>query len=1181
MNFRTLLSPSARIRLKNERGLTMIEILVAMVILLVIAGVSLTIWLTTNSAASRFGETTINQSEVANAVTKINADIAAASSVAYASSEAVSLISNQDNATYTVKIFYYKPGLTQPAGYTIDNSRLPNYSAIIEQRTNSTTGKTAQNILVPGFNRANQTTDLFTYYNGNNDNLGATNVQNLGAPQRLSIKRIEYYVSAKVSERTALLELGGSATPRSLDIQGLTGGSVPAVAGAPVLTGSLPEHTTTAILHWTIPAGATGYTLYRSTNGGAQELIKIFGDPATQDYNDTGLTYGNIYTYQVWATGPGGDGKSNFVPLTVVPPKVIIVNLNTTKGLGDINDGSNDGGKTSSVAQGYPYTVARDLTNQISWKPANGATGYYVYRFSDPTTANNANDTNAVYYQKLDSSTLSYRDTNVSFGNVYYYRVEAFNQGANCDAVCDGELSDTAKLVSPPSAPVINAVNLGNTQGNAYNRISITTRGGNVDGSFANGYYLFSNSQRNSDGDCSNLNNTNQQIGANQGDSVDNQVGYGTSTCYSAYGYNDAGRGAMSNTRVADQGPGAFDITRVNAQAPLSDGNGPYTVARGNTNQITWTASPGADAYRIYRDGSYIGIQLDGNTTVWSEQSNNGDTHTYQIVAVSLHGYQRGEQTISSSKVTLVSPPTTPNISAVADDSTPKGTATSINYVTVNSIGQNAAAVRLYRQQAASANPQCSTSNGQMGTMGTGTTGDYNALWGNSTCYQAVAYNDAGDSAPSNTAVADQLPGKFGYTKLENTVHYMAQWNNGMSRISTSGERATGDSNQGLRYSMEWDKSAGARKYNLLVGYNSSNPSSSARDESWKGNGHDTCGGANNAIVNAQMGSTDNADCFYDDNANLTDNTLNTTSGNAISDLSPGSFYRVLTIAVGANGQRRGVSSNFVTTATVPQYAAVYSYRRQVDNTQSSTYLSKVVNIGRQTVYGTGSQVKGYMSYNNDPSNPDSGPSDFAMKSAPLSQSTTDYMTVRASPVANDSANMVKSSLCRTVNGGYCHVFNTDYSPTNSGGTTTKDMTGFYNTDPDNPTRYKFGSLTLNYAGGATQTYMDSSDNSYNYSGYSDQLTWLTGAAQGNCWFRGCNPNDSDVTAGSNLGPWADNPVGMDAGNSDGSTHDYYWASSVQGTNPNGSDSKKGTPAGNATKNHAATQDGSLPSNGY
>src|SRR5579875_3241441 len=121
-------------RIKSERGLTLTELLVAMTIFVIIAGVSLTILFTSNQSVDRFGQTTTTQAELSNAINTINRDISASSRVTYASNWAIQMSSTEDGIGYTNSIFYYEPGMTMPTGFTINTSNLPGYPAIIEQR---------------------------------------------------------------------------------------------------------------------------------------------------------------------------------------------------------------------------------------------------------------------------------------------------------------------------------------------------------------------------------------------------------------------------------------------------------------------------------------------------------------------------------------------------------------------------------------------------------------------------------------------------------------------------------------------------------------------------------------------------------------------------------------------------------------------------------------------------------------------------------------------------------------------------------------------------------------------------------------------------------------------------------------------------------------------------------------
>lgn len=1172
-----------RNRKDSERGLTLTELLVAMGLLVLVAGVALAILLSTTSSSTRFGQNTANQTEVANAINIINRDISTARFIDNGGDSAISLRSNEDSKVYVVKIFGYDPSKADkglPQGFDVNTGNLPTFPAIIEQRQALGAATMTQNVLVPGWKSSNQSTPLFTYYDTKDSQLQVEANGKIAANSADSAARVEFFISAKVSDRSSNIELAGSATLHSLGAQGLAGAvpGLPPVPIAPVLRGTLAEGERVAHLTWEVTGGATSYTLYRKTNGGPYEVRAIISDPDTKKFDDSqNIDWGNIYTYYIVAFGSGGaSANSNSVPLTVVPDKVKIVNINSKAELTPQVQ-PNAGASTTNPVDGYPYTVARNLTNQITWQPVNGATGYYVFKDGSTTPMPNT---------PVGSGVNSIQDTATTYGQQHTYRVEAFNEGTNCTGVCDGTVSDPVTLISPPTAPSITSSNaeVRNRDSAPFNSVFIN----NPASAYSNvNIQLYRSVAQGVAASCNSMDEVgNSGLTNTNGSRSNNYVSFGQGACYGVKGYNDAGYSPMSNTTREYQAPSSFGFQNVNSTAGLNDSaNGYlYTVARDNTNQLSWNESYGAEGYEIYRgDGTYI-TTVDSGTRSWRESASNGDTREYFIRAYVDWNDPNGNvrKTTDTSTVRLVSPPTTPQISAVAnDDSTASKSA---NYVYVNNYGQNAARVTIYRTQQAASNPQCTT-NTALTTNAGGTNGDGNADWGSSTCYVAQAFNDAGSSGLSNTATADQLPGKFGFDSWQNTRNYLATYSEGFGLINASDNNddlATPSRNQSLSYTLGWSSSLGSNKYNMIYGYKKDN--NSTRND-WANNGYSACSAANNGIVNSLMPSSvvDNTNCFFDDNERRTATSLKT------SNLAPGSYYRAVAIAVGNNGTRRGASTEFATTPTIPKFTSSYSYKRQVDNAgpNGSAYMARVANVSLATTFGSATSVRAFYSWNDTETRENSGVASPNWFSRSAAQNTNEYLTVRTSGHTGTQTSYNKNTtLCRQVTDNYCDVFNTNYDGNGDADTSRGDLTNRYNTNrfgayPTNsnpPPRYQWGNGDTIYATGGAQTYLSAP--TYNYSGYSDQIQWEGGISESNCYYLACNPNNTDVTAGNASGPWAGYSYNeyVPKGNPN---HAYYFMSGAQDISPN--PSTQGNPPAAATRTYAtgsaSTSDGSLPAN--
>lgn len=147
---------------------------------------------------------------------------------------------------------------------------------------------------------------------------------------------------------------------------------------------------------WDKVTGASGYEVYRSTSlDGKYSLSKRITSSSTTNYTNTGLKTGNTYYYKIRAykTVDGKRVYSKFSDRVYATPK-----LNS------------------------PTIKVKAGTNKatVSWNKVSGAYGYQVYR---------ATSENGTYYLKKtvnSSSSLSYTNTGLTKGKIYYYKVRAY-----------------------------------------------------------------------------------------------------------------------------------------------------------------------------------------------------------------------------------------------------------------------------------------------------------------------------------------------------------------------------------------------------------------------------------------------------------------------------------------------------------------------------------------------------------------------------------------------------------------------------------------------------------------------------------------------------------------------------------------------------------------------------------
>lgn len=150
---------------------------------------------------------------------------------------------------------------------------------------------------------------------------------------------------------------------------------------------------------WNKIDGAQGYYLYRSTKSNTGwKLIATIKNGSTVTYTDSGLTCGTTYYYTVRAyrVENGKTYKSGYVSTGVAGvPSLTKPNI-------------------SSV------TATSYNSLKITWTKVSGATGYYLYRSTSPSSG----------WKQIKNitsgSTVTYSDTGLTCGTKYYYTVRAY-----------------------------------------------------------------------------------------------------------------------------------------------------------------------------------------------------------------------------------------------------------------------------------------------------------------------------------------------------------------------------------------------------------------------------------------------------------------------------------------------------------------------------------------------------------------------------------------------------------------------------------------------------------------------------------------------------------------------------------------------------------------------------------
>lgn len=213
--------------------------------------------------------------------------------------------------------------------------------------------------------------------------------------------------------------------PASAQSPGVTP-AVP-VAAPPAPTGvSVTAGNAQVTVTWTAVAGASSYSVYRSTSAASQGS-KI-GSTSTPQYVDNAVNNGTTYFYVVTADNTAGEGaasatSSGVTPAVPVAAPVAPAGLNAVAGNGQVT---------------------------ISWTAVAGAASYNVYR---------STSAGPLGAKVGSSSTTTYDDATAANGTTYYYTVTGVNAtGEGPASAQSAAATPTAPIVRPPAPSGVAAV---------------------------------------------------------------------------------------------------------------------------------------------------------------------------------------------------------------------------------------------------------------------------------------------------------------------------------------------------------------------------------------------------------------------------------------------------------------------------------------------------------------------------------------------------------------------------------------------------------------------------------------------------------------------------------------------------------------------------------------------------
>lgn len=153
-------------------------------------------------------------------------------------------------------------------------------------------------------------------------------------------------------------------------------------------------------IKWKTVTGASGYYIYRSTDGGKAKKIATVKGAKVSSYIDKKVSLGKKYKYSVRAYWQSGSKTQT----------------------GAVGTAKTASAKLATPKLSTPKTGTTSIT--VKWKKVDGAQGYYVYR-----------KTGKASYKKIatvkSGSTTSYTDKNVKMNTTYVYTVKAYRKSGS------------------------------------------------------------------------------------------------------------------------------------------------------------------------------------------------------------------------------------------------------------------------------------------------------------------------------------------------------------------------------------------------------------------------------------------------------------------------------------------------------------------------------------------------------------------------------------------------------------------------------------------------------------------------------------------------------------------------------------------------------------------------------
>jgi subtilisin family serine protease len=356
------------------------------------------------------------------------------------------------------------------------------------------------------------------------------------------------------------------------------------VPAAPTNLSASAASSSSIQLSWSGSNGAAGYQVERSPDGVTAWTQVASTDSATTAFLDTGLAASTTYSYRVSATNSAGTSAPSGTASATTVANILPAPASLTA------------------------SAASSSSIQLGWGAVPGASAYKVERSPDGAT-------NWMQIAGTGSATTAYLDSGLAASTTYYYRVRASNGAGDSSASPTAGATTVAAVPAAPASLTVSAASSTTVQA------SWSTVTG------ATGYAL----DRSPDG----VSGWVQVAGTGATTTAYLDAGLTSSTTY-YYRIRALNSGGSS-------APSPVARTTTLPAAPMAPSNLTATATASNKIQLSWSASTGANSYKVERslDGitwTQITVLASGTTTYADSGLASNTMYDYRIRASNSSG---------------------------------------------------------------------------------------------------------------------------------------------------------------------------------------------------------------------------------------------------------------------------------------------------------------------------------------------------------------------------------------------------------------------------------------------------------------------------------------------------------------------------------------------------------------